>query len=249
VRTEAQLAYRERGGFWVGAAAVLLYPLNWLAKISYRGGEHVPARGGVLLVMNHVSHYDVAVDGVFVHRHRRVPRFMSKASVFQIPIFGRIAKGVGTIPVHRGSADAKHSVSAALEALAEGKLVIIYPEGTITKDPDGWPMHPRTGVARLALETEARVLTVARWGTQAILNGYTKKFRPFPRKPVTFSVGEPVDLSAYRGKDVTPQLLREVTDLLMGRVRDLLAEIRQEPAPAGFFRPSAGAEHDGERTG
>lgn len=242
------MAKREKSGFWVSMVAVLFYPLNWLTKPVYRGAERIPRDGGVLLVMNHISHFDPAVDAVFVHRSKRVPRVLAKDSVFKIPIFGRMATGAGAIPVYRGSVDAKASVSAAVEALNAGKLVLIYPEGTITKDPDGWPMHARTGVARLALDSDAPVIPAARWGTQEILNGYTKKFRPLPRKSVYVSVGEPVDLSAYRGQPITPQLLRDVTHLLMDRVRELLAEIRQEPAPKEFYRPSARANRaDDER--
>ena len=233
------MARREKSGFWVTLVAMFFYPLAWITKKVNRGGERIPRQGGVLLVMNHVSHFDPVVDGVFVHQNKRVPRVLAKDAVFRIPVFGRMAKGAGAIPVYRGSADARASVSAALDALAAGKLVLIYPEGTITKDPTGWPMHPRTGVARLALESDVPVIPVARWGTQEILNGYTKKFRPFPRKPVYISVGEPVDLSAYRDKEITPQLLREVTHLLMDRVRELLAEIRKEPPPKEFFRPTA----------
>lgn len=231
------MARREKGGFWVGLVAVFFYPLSWIGKMTQRGNERIPREGGVLLVMNHVSHFDPVVDGVFVHKNKRVPRILSKESVLRIPVFGRMARGVGTIPVYRGTSDARQSLSAAIDALDDGKLVVIYPEGTITKDPEGWPMYPRTGVARLALECEVPVIPVARWGTQAILNGYTKKFRPFPRKPVTFLVGEPVDLSEFRGREVTPELLREVTHLLMDKVRELVAEIRGERAPTEFFRP------------
>jgi 1-acyl-sn-glycerol-3-phosphate acyltransferase len=234
---EEQLARREKGGFWIGVVAVLFYPLSWMARFVQRGTERIPREGGVLLVMNHVSHYDPIVDAVFVHRNKRVPRILAKESVLRIPIFGWIARTVGTIPVYRGTAAARHSLTAAVAALDEGKMVLIYPEGTITKDPDGWPMYPRTGVARLALDSDVPVLPVARWGTKAILDGYTHKFRPLPRKPVHFVVGEPVDLSAYRGQEVTPALLREVTHLLMNRVVELVAEIRGEPAPKDFFRP------------
>ncbi|HEV2781038.1 MAG TPA: lysophospholipid acyltransferase family protein [Actinophytocola sp.] len=233
---------REKGGFWVGLTAVFFYPLSWIGKMIQHGNERIPREGGVLLVMNHVSHFDPVVDGVFVHKNKRVPRILSKESVLRMPIFGRMARGVGTIPVYRGTSDARASLSAAIDALAEGKLVVIYPEGTITKDPDGWPMYPRTGVARLALEVDVPVIPVARYGTQAILNGYTKKFRPFPRKPVHFNVGEPIDLSAYRGKPVTPELLREVTHLIMDRIRDLVAEIRDEKPPTEFFRPPTPAD-------
>jgi 1-acyl-sn-glycerol-3-phosphate acyltransferase len=244
---EDGLAKREKGGFWINLCAVFFYPLSWIGKVTIRGRERIPRQGGVLLAMNHVSHYDPIVDGVFVHRSKRVPRILAKESVLRIPIFGRIARSAGTIPVYRGTADARHSLSAAVAALDEGKLVVIYPEGTITKDPEGWPMYPRTGVARLAMDTTVPVIPVARWGTQAILNGYTKKFRPFPRKPVHIVVGEPVDLSAYRGRPVTPELLREVTHVLMDRVRDLVAEIRGEPAPKEFFRPAAGTPSGEER--
>lgn len=233
---------REKGGFWVGAAASLFYPLSWLGKRTYRGVEKVPATGGALLVMNHVSHLDPPNDAVFVHRNKRVPRFMAKDSLFKVPVFGKILAGSGGIPVYRGSSSAAGSLRAAHAALREGKLVVIYPEGTITKDPTGWPMRARTGVARLALENDVPILPVARWGTNTIWDGYTKKFRPFPRKRVWTVVGDPVDLSAYRGQPVTNHLLREVTDLLMTRVRDLLADIRDEPAPAAFFTPAGRRE-------
>lgn len=237
------MARREKGGFWVGLAATLLYPLSAIGKVTQRGNR-LPREGGALLVMNHVSHFDPVVDGVFVHKNKRVPRILAKEAVLRMPVFGRIARGVGTIPVYRGTQTAADSLAAAVQALDEGKLVVIYPEGTITKDPAGWPMYPRTGVARLALESTAPVIPAARWGTQAILNGYTKKFRPFPRKPVTILVGDPVDLSSYRGKEITPELLREVTHLLMERVRELVAEIRGEAAPAEFFRPPAARSDD-----
>ncbi|GAA3055181.1 lysophospholipid acyltransferase family protein [Actinokineospora globicatena] len=230
---------REKGGFWVAVSAAAFYPLSWMAKRDYRHAEKLPAEGAALLVMNHVSHLDPPSDAVFVHRNGRVPRFMAKDSLFRIPVFGKMLAGSGGIPVYRGTSDARGSLSAAHDALREGKLVLIYPEGTITKDPAGWPMWSRTGVARLALENDVPVIPAARWGTQEIWNGYDKKFRPFPRKRVVTLVGDPVDLSAYRGRPVTNQLLREVTDLLMSRVRSLVAEIRQEPEPAEFYRASA----------
>jgi len=226
------LAGREKGGFWVGAAAVLFYPVSWLGKRADTGGERIPREGPALVVMNHVSHMDPAVDAVFIHRQKRVPRFLAKDSVATAPVFGKIFLGSGGIPVYRGSVQAGDSLRAAHQALHDGKLVLIYPEGTITKDPEGWPKKSFTGVARLALENDVPVIPVARWGTQEILDFYHKKLRLLPRKTVTHAVGKPVDLSAYRGKPQTGALLREVTDLLMERVTDLLAEVRGEEPPA-----------------
>ncbi|OLF18842.1 1-acyl-sn-glycerol-3-phosphate acyltransferase [Actinophytocola xanthii] len=227
----------EKSGFWVTVTALIFYPLSWMGKTVLHNGDRIRREGGVLLVMNHISHLDPPVDAVFVHRQGRVPRFLAKESLFRVPLFKYLIGGAGSIPVTRRSSGAADSLHAAGAALREGKLVVIYPEGTITRDPDGWPMRARTGVARLALETEAPVIPAARWGTKQIFDGYTKKFRPFPRKRVDIRVGEPVDLSAYRGRPVTNELLREVTDVLMTRVRDLLVEIRQEPAPAEFYAP------------
>lgn len=227
------MADREKGGFWVGAAAALFYPLTWIGRSVYRDAERIPRHGPALLVMNHISHLDPAVDAVFVHRNGRVPRFMAKESLTRVPVFGKILVGAGSIPVSRGTSEAGDSLKAAHQALRDGKLVVIYPEGTITKDPDGWPKRSYTGVARLALENDVPVIPVARWGTQEIWNGYEKKFRPLPRKTVVHSVGEPVDLSAYREKERTQAVLRDVTDLLMAEVLRLLTDIRGEQPPQG----------------
>ena len=227
----------EKSGFWVTMTALIFYPLSWIGKTVPQDGDRIRREGGILLVMNHVSHLDPPVDAVFVHRHGRVPRFLAKESLFRVPVFKYLINGAGSIPVSRRSAGAKESLHHANDALREGKLVVIYPEGTITKDPTGWPMKARTGVARLALENDVPIIPAARWGTNLIFDGYTKKFRPFPRKKVHIRVGEPIDLSAYRGRSITNEMLREVTDLLMTKVQDELAAIRQEQPPAEFFVP------------
>lgn len=228
----------EKSGFWVWVTAVFFYPMAWLGKTKMQGAEHLRHEGGILLVMNHISHIDPPVDAVFVHRNGRVPRFLAKDSLFRMPVFKYMISGAGSIPVYRASAAAGDSLVAAKEALRDRKLVVIYPEGTITRDPEGWPMRSRTGVARLAmdcLDSGVPVHTVARWGTRDILNGYTRKFRPFPRKKITFDVSDPVDLSEFKGRELDNELLREVTDFLMTRVRAQLAELRGEPAPAEFY--------------
>ncbi len=231
---------RERGGFWVGFAAVFFYPIGWLSgRNRFEGLANIPGEGGVLVVANHVSHLDPIFSGLVVHRARRVPRFLAKNSLWSVPVLGVVLRGTEQIPVYRESADAQRSLRDGTAALLDGKVVVIYPEGTITRDPQGWPMHSRTGVARLALSADVPVVPVVHWGTREVLDGYHKKFRPLPRKPITVRCGEPVDLSAYRGRPLDAGLLREVTDLLMGRVRDLLADVRGEQAPASFFRRGA----------
>jgi len=231
---------REKGGFWVAFAAAVFYPLGWLCgRARFEGREHLPATGGVLVVANHISHLDPVYTALQVHRARRVPRFLAKHSLWKVPMLGRVLRSTAQIPVYRETVDAQESLRAGTAALDEGKVVVIYPEGTITRDPLGWPMVARTGVARLALTTDVPVVPTVHWGTREVLDGYNKKFRPLPRTTVTVRCGPPVDLSAYRGRPADAALLREVTDLLMTRVRELLAQVRGEPAPAEFFRRGA----------
>lgn len=225
------MAGREKGGFWVAVAAAIFYPLSWLARQVYFSSDRIPRSGGVLVAFNHVSHLDPVVDAVFVHRQRRVPRFMAKHSLFTWPLLGRILLGSGGIPVYRGQTNAGDALREAHRTLREGKLVLIYPEGTITRDPAGWPKSSYIGVARLALENDVPVVPVARWGTNFILDGYRRKFRPFPRRTVQFKVGDPIDLSAYRDVPPSAAVLREVTDLVMNEITTLLAEIREEQPP------------------
>ncbi|GAA0907501.1 lysophospholipid acyltransferase family protein [Pseudonocardia zijingensis] len=219
---------------------MFVYPLGRLfGRARYEGREHLPATGGALLVANHISHLDPIYSALFVHKSRRVPRFLAKHSLWNVPVLNWVLRGSGQIPVYRESADAQQSLREGTKALDAGKVVVIYPEGTITRDPAGWPMAARTGVARLALTTDVPVLPAVHWGTRDVLDKYNRKFRPLPRKQLVVRCGPPVDLSAYRGRPVDAVLLREVTDLLMVKVRELLAEVRGEPAPEEFYRRTA----------
>jgi 1-acyl-sn-glycerol-3-phosphate acyltransferase len=235
---------RERRGFWIAFCAVFFYPTGWLVGRSrFEGLQNIPAEGGVLVVANHVSHLDPIFSGLVLDKAGRVPRFLAKHSLWKVPLLRNALAGSQQIPVYRHTSDAQQSLRDAVEALNRGRSVIIYPEGTITRDPDGWPMQSRTGVARLALSTDVPVVPVVHWGTREVLDGYRHRFRPLPRKPITVRCGEPVDLSGYRGRPVDAALLREVTDLVMAWVRALLAEVRDEPAPAGFY-PRPGVSRD-----
>jgi 1-acyl-sn-glycerol-3-phosphate acyltransferase len=234
---------REKAGLAIGLCIVVFYPLTrLLARRRFEGLEHIPETGPALVAGNHVSYLDPIYTGVFLHRRGRIPRFLAKQDLWRLPVIGRVMAGTGQIPVHRGSDEAGDSLRYAEQALAEGKAVLIYPEGTITRDPDQWPMVAHTGVARLALRSGVPVIPVVHWGTQRVYDHYGKRFRPLPRTDVTVRAGAPVDLADFRQRPVDGPLLREATDRVMGAVRDLLAEVRRQPAPAGFFDPGAHQE-------
>ncbi|MCI2423782.1 1-acyl-sn-glycerol-3-phosphate acyltransferase [Saccharopolyspora sp. K220] len=239
---------RGMGKFWLGLARAVCYPLTAaLARVRVTGLHHIPAEGPALLVFNHVSHLDPIFDAVTVHRAGRVPRFLAKNTLWNVPVLKSVLVGVEQIPVYRGTSDAQKSLQDAHDALQRGKAIVIYPDGTITKDPDGWPMTPKVGVARLALAHDIPVIPAARWGTREIYDHYKKRFRPFPRKTVTFVIGEPLDLSAYRGMEHDTHALREATHLAMTRVRELLGEARGEQPPTEFYSAARkpGRDNDG----
>jgi 1-acyl-sn-glycerol-3-phosphate acyltransferase len=230
---------RHRGWFAMIATVVKAF-LYSFTRHEWRGLDNIPGEGGVILVANHVTVVDPMTLAHAVYMGaRRLPRFLAKSELFGSAPVGFLLRRAGQIPVYRGSRDAALSLRDAEAAVRDGECVIIYPEGTCTADPQGWPMVAKTGVARLALTTGATVVPVANWGAHKILAHHEKRPHLFPRKLVTVSAGPPIDLSSYAGVPQTPDLLREVTDLLMGRVTGLLADVRGEAPPGAPYDPRA----------
>jgi 1-acyl-sn-glycerol-3-phosphate acyltransferase len=219
---------------WRLAWFVLYYPVQGLFRIRWRNIERIPPQGGVILVVNHVSHVDPFLVSKFVLDAGRVPRFLAKEAIFDVPVVGWGMRKMGHIPVRRNTADAAQALSAAVEKLRSGSLVVLHPEGTVTRDPLGWPMSGKTGTARLwLLAPEVPVIPVAQWGVQDQWDLYRKRVKPFPRAKHLLSVGEPIDLDRFRGADPTPEVLREMSDVIMRRLRADVAELRGLPAPEG----------------
>ena len=242
---------RRKVGFWYRLAAVLVKPpLLALFKRDWRGMEHIPAEGGFITVVNHNSHLDPLSYAHFAYNSGRVPRFLAKVSLFEgngLP--ARFMRGSRQIPVYRESSDAAGAFRAAVDAIDQGECVAFYPEGTLTRDPDLWPMQGKTGAARVALETKAPVVPLAQWGAHLAVPPYArhKRLRLFPRKTFTVRAGPPVDLSRFYGKELTAEVLREATDTIMEAVTEQLAEIRGEPAPSGPYRHRAHQAEAGPR--
>ena len=218
---------------WRLLTVVVLHPLlRILIRNKWQGTENIPRKGPVIFAPNHMSYVDWGTDALFFQANGRYPTFMIKASAFKVKFIGRVLYKAGQLPVHRGRADAALVLKQAEQALADGAAVIVYPEGTATRDPELWPMVAKTGVARLALTTGAPVIPVAHWGTQVILPYGSKKLKLFPRKTVRTVAGKPVDLSEWAGKHSSARALRAATETIMTEVTALVAELRQEEPPA-----------------
>jgi 1-acyl-sn-glycerol-3-phosphate acyltransferase len=227
---------RPRIGFWYRFIIVVAKPiLLVLTRRDWRGLAHVPADGGVIIAANHVSELDPFAVGHMLYEMRRPARFLAKAELFRKAPVKWIVEGARQIPVSRNVADAATALKPAVDALRDGECVLIYPEGSVTRDPEQWPMRARTGIARLALLSGAPVVPVAQWGPQEVLPYRARRPRLFPRRTFTVVAGPPVDLTPFEGRPMTAALLHEATDCIMWAVTNLLADIRQEPPPARFF--------------
>ncbi|WP_371743505.1 lysophospholipid acyltransferase family protein [Herbiconiux sp. SALV-R1] len=214
--------------------------LNVIARLDIRGGARIPATGPFVLSPNHYSNIDPVIMAWAVWKLGRAPRFLAKASLFKVPVVGFALRRSGQIPVDRaGSGRGNAPIAAANDLVEHEKGVIVYPEGTLTRDPDMWPMRGKTGAVRLALEHGVPLIPAAHWGTQAVLPRYSKKLSVFPRKRIEISFGEPVDLDDLRGQPITQKVLVEGTDRVMAAITALLEELRGETAPAERWNPAA----------
>jgi 1-acyl-sn-glycerol-3-phosphate acyltransferase len=222
---------------------ILYVPFSVLVKSRYRNLDALPQKSGAIVVVNHVSHADPFLVAKMIIDGARRPRFLAKDTLFTTPIVGFAMSRMGHIPVKRGTADARQSLAAAVDALRAGGLIVLHPEGTVTRDPEGWPMVGKTGAARLALlAPEIPVIPIAQWGIQEQVDVYRKKIKLIPRPKHVMSVGTPIDLSAFDGSELDDATLHTVTDVIMRRLRHDVAELRGVPEPTGdlyyWVRPS-----------
>ncbi len=125
---------------------------------------------------------------------------------------------------------------------------MVYPEGTLTRDPDLWPMVGKSGAARIALETGCPVIPVGQWGAHNLLYPYAKKPHLFPRTQITMKVGDPVpldDLAAVQPR--TLDVINQATGRIMAALTALVEDLRGAEAPAERFDPrKAGLSQTGD---
>jgi 1-acyl-sn-glycerol-3-phosphate acyltransferase len=194
---------------------------NWRLE----GLERVPAEGPLIVAGNHLSYLDAFAHGYFVEKAGRRPRFLAKQELFDNPLVGLALRGARQIPVRRGSGD-RGPLEGAMRALAEGEVVVIFPEGTTaTTNPDFSPGRGKTGVVRLALATGVPILPVATWGGQYVWRKSGRQSLAFGR-PIWLRAGEPFDPLARAGKDPDPSAVRALTDELMAALATLVDGLR-----------------------
>jgi 1-acyl-sn-glycerol-3-phosphate acyltransferase len=241
---EVELA-RRRLGFWRRITVALVKPpMIAVSRTDWRGMDNIPATGPVIIVANHISHADPLALAHYVYDAGRWPQYLAKASLFRMKVIGPMLGWVRQIPVERGTVDARKALDSAVAAIEEGDCVLIYPEGTTSKEPDLWPMRGKTGAARLWLLTKAPVVPVVMWGPEQLFDPRTHKLR-LKRTPITVVAGEPLDMSAWDDASATTATLAEITEFFMLTLRDMLVEIRGGTAPPLWSRPSVALHESG----
>jgi 1-acyl-sn-glycerol-3-phosphate acyltransferase len=240
--TDAHLGKPSDGSYspaWRTFTKIILPPsINAMMRLDWAGQEYFPAKDGMILAVNHLSYMDILAVSLFTHSAGRYPVFLAKSSLFDIPVFGWLLRKLGQLPVYRGQVDSALVLRDAERLGGEGACVIFYPEATVTRDPDMWPMVSKTGIARLALSANIPVVPVAHWGAQRVLPYGSFLPRLFPRKTVQVLAGPPVDLSEFADQPLTSAVLRAATDKIMGDVAGLLGQLRGEIPPEKPFHPA-----------
>jgi 1-acyl-sn-glycerol-3-phosphate acyltransferase len=229
---------RENSFAFVLVAMVLAPILRLMFTIKTSGKENLP-QGGYILVGNHLSYLDPFSFAYSVYIHmKRVPHYLAKESIFRIPIIGKILPKVGQIPVYRGGKSNEEPLRAAKEFLKAGQVVVVFPEGTLTRDPDQWPMRGKAGAIRLAVELGLPIVPCGQWGVEKVLGNYSKKFRPNPFHVVRVKIGKPMFFRELEGKTPTAQELAAATDTVMREISAIVGELRGETPPKELWDPT-----------
>lgn len=189
-------------------------------RFRIEGREHEPAAGPFIAAGNHASALDPPLVGMALHRRAS---YMGKAELFAVPVLGPWLRSVGVFPVRRGEPD-RQAIRRSLEVLAEGGVLVMFPEGT--RSPDGRLRPAEPGAAMIALRSGARVLPVAVVNSHRILPK-TSRWPRFER--VIIRIGPPLTVPRVEGR-LDHQLLEEWGRQIMAEIARLLPEDQQ---PAG----------------
>ena len=194
----------------------LAQAIAWLlTTVFYRlkryGGENIPKEGPAILICNHIHMMDVAC---IIRQTPRKMRIMAKKELFRNPVIGWFCQKFGAFPISRGEADVS-GIRTAMQALHDGDLLCIFPEGTRNRKREAPLLPLQEGVAMLALRCKADI--IPSW----VEGGYT------PWNRCRILTGKKMDLSAFAGirkptQEQMQQLTAAIGDALLG-CRDELA--------------------------
>ena len=206
------------------------------------GLDNIPETGPFITAATHVTMFDVFVPMASLFHMGRRPRYMAKAEMAHWPLIGKWFQIVGMQPVQRRSGKARAIEETSVEILTSGRPLTVWPEGTVTRDPKKWPMSMKNGVGVIALEASRRLgyqvplFCAVTWGAASINHWW-----PWPRKNVVMCYNAQLDYadllvdSESWGDEPPVELADELTRRVRVRMTQVMAEIRGERAPSGYW--------------
>jgi 1-acyl-sn-glycerol-3-phosphate acyltransferase len=219
-------------------AAVLAPLVRFFFRVKTEGLENLP-KGGYILVANHLSYLDPLAFAYSVYFHmKRAPHYLAKEALFRIPLLGGLLPKFGQIPVYRSGRVNDEPMKAAKEFLKAGQVVVIFPEGTLTRDPDIWPMRGKAGAVRLAVEMGLPIVPAAHWGVAQVNGPYSKKMSPNPFHIVRVKIGKPMRFDELDKNNLSTASLAAATESVMHAIANLVGEMRGETPPKELWDPA-----------
>lgn len=199
----------------------MLYFIGWslffiffklFLNVKVYGRENVPKKGAFIFVSNHMSYLDPPLLGTSVYRSLN---YMARDTLFKRPRFGRIMRGIHAFPVKRGRSDFT-AIREALRILAEGKPLVIFPEGTRSKDKFLRPAKP--GIGFIVSKANVPVVPAYIEGSYDALPRGPGTFR---RRPVRVYIGKPVDFGKSYMGGKGKELYKKLSDDIMRGIAQL----------------------------
>ena len=212
------------------------------SKVRAWGLENIPETGPFITAATHVTMYDVFVPMVSLFHQGRRPRYMAKAEMATWPLIGKWFQAVGMQPVRRRSGQARAIEETSVDILTSGRPLTVWPEGTVTRDPQKWPMSMKNGVGMIALEASRRcgkqipLFCAVTWGAASINHLW-----PWPRKNVVMCYDARLDYSDLLehqeswGEWPNAEDADELTRRIRVRMTRIMEESRGEKAPDGYW--------------
>lgn len=211
--------------FAAGTAFAIMDVQGWRFDVS--GFEHLPRRGGAVVVSNHTSFWDYFTVGrPGYERLGRPVRILAKESLFRVPVFGRLMRRARHIPVHRGAG--RGALESAVAALRDGELVLVLPEQTISRSFELLPF--KTGAVRMAAAAGVPLVPAVSWGTHRFHTA-GRRLRWHRRLPVSVRYGAPMHVRPDDDPDEATAALREH----VGTLLDVTVERYPDGTPPGAW--------------
>ena len=192
-------------------------------KITYQGLENIPAQGGAVVVMNHISYIDYLPAGLASRQRRRRIRYMLKAEALESGTVEWIIRHTDCIPVDRSAGAGAYA--EAVRRLRAGQLIGVFPEATISRSFE--LKEFKSGAVRMALEAQVPIVPLILWGAQRMWTKDHPKDLGRKKFPWLIRAGEPL---------LPHGSMTELDAELRSRMTAVLHEVQEQyPHPTGAW--------------